>query len=134
MRLSSSVLTCSCLLLVTPVSVAANSLKTPPPDLRAGGQSSKVPTCDAMYVGPPGGAWEQNDNWTMGLPRAGDVACIPDDMFKSFRPDLPFTVRIIQRAKRSKQPMSGLLTRPTKTSPPVSRRTRAETSPLPGGD
>ncbi len=41
--------------------------------------SSRVPTCDTVYVGPPGGSLYNPLNWTHGLPRPGDVACFPDD-------------------------------------------------------
>ena len=41
--------------------------------------SSRVPTCDTTYVGPPGGSVYNAANWTHGLPRPGDVACFPDD-------------------------------------------------------
>ena len=45
--------------------------------------SSRVPTCDTTYVGPPGGRWEDVNNWTTSLPRPSDVVCIPDDVVKS---------------------------------------------------
>jgi len=35
--------------------------------------------CDTTYVGPSGGAWQLQVNWTNGLPRPGDVACFPED-------------------------------------------------------
>ena len=37
-----------------------------------------VRTCDTTFIGPPGAPWQIVGNWSMGLPRAGDVACIPD--------------------------------------------------------
>ena len=48
-------------------------------DVHPAAPASRVPTCDTTYVGPPGGSVYDVANWTNGLPRAGDVACFPDD-------------------------------------------------------
>lgn len=57
-----------------------------------------------VYLGPPNGRSETPLNRTTGLPRPGDVTCIPDDAVKTLPVDLPFVVRVVERPDRSRKP------------------------------
>ena len=35
--------------------------------------------CDTTFVGRSGAPWQNQANWSDGIPRAGDVACLPGE-------------------------------------------------------
>jgi len=57
--------------------LAVSAFPSEIPDLPESTRDTR--TCDTTYVGPPGGVWQDRDNWTNGLPRPGNVACFPED-------------------------------------------------------
>ena len=73
------------LALITPVLVVAQTPVAP-------GGSAPARTCDTVYVGPSGGRWHLESNWTNGIPPAGIVPFFPGHAGAAIGengPDLP---------------------------------------------
>lgn len=83
-----------CLLLATLIwSMTPLDIPAQPTDVAE--SSSRVPTCDTMYIGPPGGRWQNASNWDPFVPRPTDVVCVPADTVARAQGTLPFAVRTI---------------------------------------